>query len=153
MQNAVRPRETRGVLPPLNMELVRLVRGRRRRRSKRAGRQEQAEPRVVLLDGIGRIVLMQETGGGEDEVGFAVGSSKSTLALEHTGVKRDHGRVFLGWILNRVWVAKRCVRVDQVVGASLYDHIKISVRGRRGTKRPLTENAIHSRSGAKPPIC
>jgi hypothetical protein len=106
------------VLSGLDVELVRLGSSSRRRRTKSAGRQEERPDGVGGSGWVGRGVLVQVTGRGEDVESFLVGLGESLLSLEETRVDGGDGRVVLAGVVNVVGASERSLGVEQVVRSS-----------------------------------
>lgn len=78
--------------------------------------QEDGEARLRVLGHVGRGVLVQVAGGGEDVEALRVALGEALLAVEHARVDRDDRRVVLARVVDVLRVAKRRLRVEQVVG-------------------------------------
>ncbi len=81
-----------------------------------AFRQEEREFGLRVLGRVGRTVLVEVTGGSENVERFLVSLGETLLALEDTLVNGDDRGVVLAGVVDGLGVAKRCVRVEEVVG-------------------------------------
>ena len=103
------------VLSGLDVELVRLGGGSRRRRAESASGQEEGPDGVSSGGWVGRSILVQVTGRGEDVESFLVRLGESLLSLEETRVDWGDRWVLLSWVVDHVRVSERGLWVEQVV--------------------------------------
>lgn len=100
----------------LNVELVRRGSGRRGS-AQRALRQEERELRHRVADRVRRAVLVEVAGRRQHVERLLVSIREALLALEHALVHRNDRGILLAWVVDRLGVAQRRVRVEQVVRA------------------------------------
>jgi len=113
-----------------------LMRARRRRARRRAERTEREEERELGRRAVGRVrgwVLVQPPRRREDKVRFVVRARPALPALQVARVHREHTWVRLRRVLDRLWVAERRLRVEQVVRAcSEFDPLAVGREGGHG---------------------